>query len=165
MFVTVDYQEKLLANKIDVKGIWKQILCYSISQFPNLTLLAQIIITLSGSNSAVERSFSILTAVMTDRRLKLKHDTINMTLRIYSNDKLWSQEERDEIIKRAVDIQRKKKKKMDEIAPKKQRVFIEDSEIQKTKKSWKDQMMMMKKFDFSVIFFHSFFAKYILPSY
>ena len=58
-FVTVNYQEKLLANKIDAKGIWKQILCYHKSEFPNLTLLAQIIITLSGSNSAIEQSFNI----------------------------------------------------------------------------------------------------------
>ena len=67
---------------------------------------------------------------MIDRRLTLKHDTINMILSIYCNDKLWLQEERDEIIKRAVDIylEKNRKKKMDEIVLKKKHVFIEDSE-------------------------------------
>ena len=66
--------------------------------------MVQIIFSISGSNSATERSFSILTLLLTDRRTKLAHDTIRMLLSIKINDHLWSEQERDNIISEAVDL-------------------------------------------------------------
>lgn len=126
-FTRVNFGDKLLSNGIDARGVWKTILRYRKSQFPSLCLLAQIIITLSGSNSTVERAFSVLTALLTDRRLKTSHDTIEMIIRIYCNDKVWSEKEREEIIERATDIhlESRRKKKMDESQPKRQRIDID----------------------------------------
>lgn len=111
-FVSASFGDQLRSNKIDAKGIWKHILCYRKSQFSNLSLLAQIIVTLSGSNSSVERSFSVLTSVLTDRRLKMSHATLEMLIRIYSNDKVWSEIEREEIISRATDIHLDKRRRL-----------------------------------------------------
>ena len=63
-----------------------------------------MIFSISGSNSATERSFSILTLLLTDRRTKLAHDTIRMLLSIKINDHLWSEQELDDIISEAVDL-------------------------------------------------------------
>ena len=66
--------------------------------------MVQIIFYISGSNSTTERSFSILTLLLTNRRTKLAHDTIRMLLSIKINDHLWSEQERDNIISEAVDL-------------------------------------------------------------
>ena len=63
-----------------------------------------MIFSISGSNSATERSFSKLTLLLTDRRTKIAHDTIRMLLSIKINDHLWSEQERDNIILEAVDL-------------------------------------------------------------
>ena len=63
-----------------------------------------MIFSISGSNSANERSFSILTLLLTDHCSKLAHDTIRMLLSIKINDNLWSEQERDGIISQAIDL-------------------------------------------------------------
>ena len=52
--------------------LWKNILSYKPKEFPNIGLLAELMYCLSGLNSAVERGFSILTMIFSDRRLKKK---------------------------------------------------------------------------------------------
>ena len=74
------------------------------SEYSNLCILAEIVMVHSGSNSSVERAFSMLTAMLNDRRLKMKHSTIESLMIVKINDKIWSAEERAEIIQRAVDI-------------------------------------------------------------
>lgn len=116
MFISVHYKRKLASGEISAKAIWRAVLLYRKSEFPNLSLLAQIIITISGSNSSVERSFSLLTSVLTDRRLKMTHKTLQMLIRIKCNDSVWSEEERNALIERATDIhmEARRKKKIDE---------------------------------------------------
>ena len=63
-----------------------------------------MIFSISGSISATERSFSILTLLLADCCTKLAHDTIRMLLSIKINDHLWSEQERDGIISEAVDL-------------------------------------------------------------
>ena len=63
-----------------------------------------MIFSISGSNSATERSFSKLTLLLTDRRTKIAHDTIRMLLSIKINDHLRCEQERDNIISEAVDL-------------------------------------------------------------
>ena len=60
--------------------------------FPDLCLLVQMIFSISGSNSATERSFSILTLLLTDCHTKLAHDTIRMLLSVKINDHLWGEQ-------------------------------------------------------------------------
>ena len=99
-----NFEDKLVRNETDAKRIWKHVLLHKIKDFPNLCLLVQMIFSISGSNSATERSFSILTLLLIDRRTKLAHDTIRMLLSIKINDHLWSEQELDDIISEAVDL-------------------------------------------------------------
>ena len=59
---------------------------------------------MSGSNSAFERGFSILTMMLSDRLLKTSHALMNYRIIIKCNDKVWSNQEREEILKRALSI-------------------------------------------------------------
>ena len=103
-YMKANFEDKLVRNETDAKQIWKHILLYKIKDFPNLGLLVQMIFSISGSNSATKRSFSVLTLLLTDRCTKLAHDTIRMLLSIKINDHLWSEQERDDIISEAVDL-------------------------------------------------------------
>ena len=100
------------------KQIWKAMLLYKNNQFPNLCLLAEIMICLSSSNSSVERAFSILTMMLSDRRLKTSHEVLQMRLTIHINDRNWSQQEREAILQRALKIymasKSSRKRKLDE---------------------------------------------------
>ena len=102
--MTANFEDKLVHNEMDAKRISKHVLLYKIKDFPNLYLLAQMIFSISGSNSATERSFYILTMLHTDCRTKFTHDTIRMLLSIKINDHLWSEQERDNIISEVVDL-------------------------------------------------------------
>ena len=96
---------------MDAKTLWHQILNLKRSEFPNLCLCAEIMIATSGSNSSVERGFSILTLILSDRRLQMGHAKMDMLLNIAVNDKNWSEEERCEIIDRTVEIYLEKRRK------------------------------------------------------
>ena len=54
--------------------------------------------SLSGSNSTVERAFSLLTLLLSDRRLKLGHKTVEDLMLININNKLWTPKEKEEIV-------------------------------------------------------------------
>ena len=72
---------------------------------------------LSGSNSTVERQFSILTMMLSDRRLKTSHDLMNFCNALKTNDRNWSEKERSEILRRALEIylsKSRQKRKNDE---------------------------------------------------
>ena len=99
-----NFEDKLVHNETDAKQIWKHVLLHKIKDFPNLCLLVQMIFSISGSNSTTERSFSILTLLLTGCRTKLAHDTIRVLLSIKINDHLWSEQECDNIISEAVDL-------------------------------------------------------------
>ncbi|XP_065678256.1 zinc finger protein 862-like [Hydra vulgaris] len=65
---------KLIINT-EYKGVttavlWENIFVYYRKTFPNLLLLVELIMCISCSNSSVERIFSILTLILSDRRLK-----------------------------------------------------------------------------------------------
>ena len=103
-YMKVNFKDKLVRNEMDAKQIWKHVLLYKIKDFLNLCLLVQMIFSISGSNSATKRSFSILTVLLTDRRTKPANDIIRMLLSIKINDHLWSEQERDNIISEVVDL-------------------------------------------------------------
>ena len=98
-------------KNVDSEELWKKILGFKRSEFPNVCALVEILISVSGSNSTVERAFSTLTNILTDKRLSMKHKRMEQILIISSTDKNWTIQERNEIIERAVDIYLQKRRK------------------------------------------------------
>ena len=66
--------------------------------------MAEIVFRLSASSSMVERAFSLLTVLLSDKRLSLKHETIESLMKINLSDKIWTEKEKNEILERAVDV-------------------------------------------------------------
>ena len=97
------YVSTSLPNHAAVE-LWVKIFQFKKNEYPNLCMLAELIITISGSNSVVERAFSILKRMLSDQRLSTNHRTLNMRMCIKINDELWCDGERDMIIDRALDI-------------------------------------------------------------
>ena len=83
--------------------IWQNIITYRKAEYPNICMLVSLIICLAGSNSSVERAFSVLTLILSDRRLALRHDTIRNLMLIKCNDRNWSFDEKEQIIHNALD--------------------------------------------------------------
>ena len=57
-------------------NVWENIFKYRKAEYPKMCLLAKIIISLSASNSSVERAFSMLTLLLDDQRLSIHHSTL-----------------------------------------------------------------------------------------
>ena len=129
MFVKVNYADDIISGKANANKIWEKVFKNRKNEFPNLCVMAEIVIATSGSNSSVERSFSTLTNIMSDRRLKMSHLTLETLIIIKGNDRNWSENERGEIISQAVSIYLKKRrfKKVD--SPAKRRKITEAEEV------------------------------------
>ena len=65
-------------EKVKVESLWPIIFQYRAAEYPNVCKLATLVITMSCSNATVERSFSDLTNMLTDRRLSLNHGSMEM---------------------------------------------------------------------------------------
>ena len=77
-----------------------------------MCIIAELILLLAGSNSAVERGFSMLTNILTNWHLKMSHSILeNLTL-IRCNDSIWLDYEQNEIIQPAADINFAKQRKL-----------------------------------------------------
>ena len=86
-------------------------------EYPNISLLAKLMLCLSGSNSSVERAFTVLTMMLSDKRLRTSHKLMNMRLVVSINDRNWDIKEREEIIEKALEIylsKKSRKRKLDE---------------------------------------------------
>ena len=88
---------------LDAHSLWEKILIYRRNEFKNVCLVAEIVFSLSTSNSMVERAFSLLTLLLSDKQLSLKHETIKSLMKINLSDKIWKEKEKNEILERAVD--------------------------------------------------------------
>ena len=84
--------------------LWAEIFQLKRAEYRNLCLLAELTITISGSNSSVERAFSMLRRMLSDQRLSTSHKTLNMRMSIKMNDALWSKQERGMVMERALEI-------------------------------------------------------------
>ena len=96
--------------EISSRLIWKHILLHRQDEFPNLFILVSLVSTVSISNSSVERAFSTLTMMMGDRRLNLGDKTLEHSIIVKGNDKLWSDRERADLIERALEIYMSKRR-------------------------------------------------------
>ena len=104
---------KFVALKLpncSARELWRKTLNLKKNEYPNLCILAELVIVFSGSNSTVERSFNVLRNMLPDKRLSLHHDTMNMLLQIHLNDKLWTNKEREDILLRALAIYEEKRR-------------------------------------------------------
>ena len=126
IFVKVNFEYKLINDEVNARTIWKQVLQYRSKEFPNLCLLAQIVLSITSSNAATERAFNILTLLLTDRRTSLKHDITAKLMFICTNDHLWDEEERSSILENAVNIHLEKiRRKAIDLPPQRKRKFNE----------------------------------------
>ena len=112
IFIKASYGAKLISGEIDCSTVWNKVFLFRQTEFPNICLLAEIVLVVSVSNSSVERSFSFLTLLLTDWHLKMKHSTTEMMTRIKGNDHIWNDADRDEIISDALDIFLRKQRKV-----------------------------------------------------
>ena len=85
---------------------------YKRAEYPNLCIVANLVMCLSGNNSTVERAFSLLTLLLTDRRLSLSDETISDLMTINVNDKLWTPNEKSSIIKSAAEAYENAKRRI-----------------------------------------------------
>ena len=76
------------------KQLWKSVLTYRRDEFPNLCKMASLVLSISGSNSKVERTFSTVSNILSDKRLSMSHSTLNDNLIVYGNHSLWNKDER-----------------------------------------------------------------------
>ena len=86
-----------------------------LSELPNIAVLVEAVMSIGVSNGFVESCFSFLTALLSDRRLSMTHDTMADLLLIRVNHQAWSENERDEIINDALKqyMQTRRKLKID----------------------------------------------------
>ena len=70
-------------------GINHKLINFHKSQFPNLVTLISLILSISGLNSQVQRTFGTVTNIFSDKRLSMNHNTLEDCLVILSNDSLW----------------------------------------------------------------------------
>ena len=53
--------------------MWQRIFTYRASEFKNVSSLAEICLCIGASNSTVERGFSLLSNILTDKHLRISH--------------------------------------------------------------------------------------------
>ena len=92
--------------------LWERILTYRRADYVNVCLLVEVVLAIGLSNSTVEAGFSFLSAMLSDIRLSLRHDTMEDLLIIKANDRLWTATERDAIIDLALTTYMGKRRKL-----------------------------------------------------
>ena len=110
--VKVNHEKQLIMNQVPSVETWEKLLKYQKQTFPNICILAELIFSLAGSNSAVEHGFSMLTIILTNWHLKMSHSTLKNLILIRCNDRIWLDYEQNEIIQRAADIHLAKQRKL-----------------------------------------------------
>ena len=63
-----------------------------------------MVVSLSSSNISMEQSFGVLTLMLSSRPIRRYHDTLQDWMSININAKLWTHQERDELIDCAVQM-------------------------------------------------------------
>ena len=106
---------KTHAVNMSTRKMWESTINFRETQFPNLVKLISLILSISGSNSQVERTFSTVTNVLSDKRLSMNHNKLEDCLVILGNDSLWKKHEKEEIIQasRELSMNKRRKKQID----------------------------------------------------
>jgi len=82
--------------------LWKTILRFRRREFPNLCLLAEIILAIAVSSGYVESTFGFLAAMLSDRRLARSHGVMADLLTVRANHLTWSEAEREQLVEFAL---------------------------------------------------------------
>ena len=101
---SLKYLQRSLYPTMEAGQFWEKILNFRHAEFPNLCLLVSLCFCVSGSNSSVERAFSILTIILSDKRLRMSHKTMEECIIIAGNDTNWDKSDREKILSKAVEI-------------------------------------------------------------
>ena len=110
--VKVNHKKQFIMNEVTSVEIWEKLLKYKKQTFPNMCILVELILSLAGSNSAVEHGISMLTNTLTNQHLKMSHSTLKNLILIRCNDSIWLDYERNEIIQWAAGIHLAKQRKL-----------------------------------------------------
>ena len=100
---------KYFSPETSAFSVWRSMLRKRKDEFPNISLMVELLLSISGSNSFVERGFSILTLMLTDQRLSTSKEVLEERMIVSANDKNWSDTERQGIIEVAVGAYMKKR--------------------------------------------------------
>lgn len=73
--------------------LWKRIFRHKRLKYPHICRAAEVVICLGVNNSSVERVFSQLSSMLSDRRLSLNAETMNDFLLLKANHRVWSEEQ------------------------------------------------------------------------
>ena len=66
-------------------SMWQRIFTFHASEFKNICSLAEICLCTGASNSTVERRFSLLSNILTDKRLRISHKAMENCLLVAAN--------------------------------------------------------------------------------
>ena len=86
--VKVNHKKQLIMNELTSVEIWEKLFKCQKQTSLNMCILAELIVLLAGSNSAVKRGFSTLTNILTNWCLKMSHSTLKNLILIRSNDSI-----------------------------------------------------------------------------
>ena len=86
--VKVNHKKQLIMNELTSVEIWEKLFKCQKQTSLNMCILAELILLLAGSNSAVKRGFSMLTNILTNWCLKMSHSTLKNLILIRSNDSI-----------------------------------------------------------------------------
>ena len=79
-------------------SMWQRLFTYHASEFKNVCSLSEICLCIGASNSTVERGFSLLSNILTDKRLRISHKAMENCLLVAANSVNFTSPERDQII-------------------------------------------------------------------
>ena len=109
--------------------MWQRILTYRASEFKNVCSLAEICLDIGPSNSTVDRQFSLLCKILTEKRLRISHKAMENCLLVATNSVNFTSAERDQIINDAVNKYLQKMRKLpSSTQQKKRRRLLSDSD-------------------------------------
>ena len=93
------FKNYVKANYIGLESLqlWKKIFNNKKEEYSDLCKLTHIVLSLSSSNSSVERAFSLLTLLLSNRHLRMNHDILQ-DLMLINNNKLWTPQEKKDIV-------------------------------------------------------------------
>lgn len=91
-------------SKHEALEFWQQILNFRRQEYPNISLLAVLVIVIAMSTSVVERGISHLTHIMDKKRFHMKHSLIEDLIIIKANAHTWNANELNNILKDALNL-------------------------------------------------------------
>ena len=106
--------ENDVKKQLSCASFWKTICTYQRKKFPNMCLMAEIVMSVASSNCTVERGFSNLTHALSDRRLSLQHAHTVACIIVRNNQNVWTKTNKDRILEKSVSnyLSTKRKRKI-----------------------------------------------------